>query len=143
MRLINMPVIKLTIPGAPIAKKRPRMNTKTGAVYNSQKVEENRIRTLVLNALKGPLEPLRGPLSVKMTFYTPMSVAASKKAFKTGYDDRINPIPDTKRPDLDNLIKFVADLLNMQIYIDDCQIYKLDAAKYLSLNPRTEIEIIF
>lgn len=137
-----MPVIKLTIPGAPIAKKRPRMNTKTGAVYNSQRVEENRVRTLALNALKSPLEPLRGPLFVKMTFYTPMSKTATQKASKAGYDDRINPIPDTRRPDLDNLIKFV-DIFNMLLWIDDSQIYKIEASKYLSLKPRTEIEIYF
>ena len=54
------------------------------------------------------------------------------------------PESHTKTPDVDNLVKFVADSLNGVFYIDDSQIIELKAEKkYISDGelPHTEIMI--
>ena len=45
------------------------------------------------------------------------------------------------RPDLDNYIKFLVDVLHNVIFDDDKRVVSLDSNKYYSLEPRTEINI--
>jgi len=52
-----------------------------------------------------------------------------------------NEIKNTKRPDLDNIIKFFLDSMNGLVFTDDSLIWKLKAQKVYSLDPRTEIII--
>ena len=49
----------------------------------------------------------------------------------------------TKKPDIDNLIKFVMDSLSGHngFFLDDNQVYTIYAEKLYSDNPRTEILI--
>lgn len=47
----------------------------------------------------------------------------------------------TKRPDLDNLIKFVKDCLNGVVYQDDSQVFSIQAEKRYSEDPKTEVFI--
>ena len=51
------------------------------------------------------------------------------------------PLHHVKTPDLDNLKKFVLDVLNEIVWRDDSQIVQLSGAKEYSENPRTEIII--
>ena len=50
-------------------------------------------------------------------------------------------IMPTKRPDVDNVIKCVADGLNGIAWRDDSQIVSVLANKFYSTRPRVEIEI--
>jgi Holliday junction resolvase RusA-like endonuclease len=47
----------------------------------------------------------------------------------------------SKKPDLDNLVKFVKDCLNGIAWKDDAQVVTLAATKKYDENPRTMIEI--
>ena len=47
----------------------------------------------------------------------------------------------TKRPDIDNLYKLIADALNGIAYYDDSQIVRLSLSKFWSSEPRVEIII--
>ena len=54
------------------------------------------------------------------------------------------PTFKTSKPDIDNLVKFVADSFNTHFYKDDSQIIELKAEKYYIAHgekPRTEVMI--
>lgn len=133
-------MITLTIPGTPIAKKRPRF-VKRGnfaRAYNDQQTEEGRFLWEVKQQFRG--EPLAGALVMYVTFYMPRP----KGHFGTGRNvDKLKssaPVHHTKKPDLDNLVKFVKDCLNEVAWVDDSQVVTtLSNKKYGK--PRTEISI--
>ena len=79
-----------------------------------------------------------GPLRVLINAY--FSIPASKPAKwrLAALEQKILP---TKKPDIDNIIKGVADSLNKVIYVDDTQIVALKAYKFYSDRPRIEIFI--
>jgi Holliday junction resolvase RusA-like endonuclease len=82
-------------------------------------------------------EPLfEGPLHMDVTFFMPIPSKTSKKAKQD-----IILQPDATRPDLDNLIKFVADISNGVLYKDDALIASISAKKVYDINPRTEFSI--
>jgi Holliday junction resolvase RusA-like endonuclease len=45
------------------------------------------------------------------------------------------------RPDLDNYIKFLVDVLHNIVFDDDKRVVSLNTNKYYSINPRTEVKI--
>ena len=53
-------------------------------------------------------------------------------------------VPHTKKPDIDNMIKYVLDALQGQngYFVDDSQIIRIYAEKIYSDNPHTEIMIV-
>lgn len=128
----------LTIPGKPIAKKRPRFARKGSFVitYNPQEPEEGRFLFEVQKQWKR--EALTNPIRLSLFFEMPIPKSTSvskRKLMERGW------IPHTKRPDLDNLIKFVKDCLNGTVYRDDSQIISLMAEKKYSYDPKTLIYV--
>lgn len=131
--------IELTIPGAPIAKKRPRFarRGKFVTTYNDQQTAEGRWLLWVREAFRknGFMEPLNVPVAIEMGFYMPIPVSMTKK--------RLGEITEnpahTKKPDLDNLQKFALDCLNGELFRDDSLVYSISAVKAYDINPRTEI----
>ncbi len=75
---------------------------------------------------------LDGPLHLDVTFYMPIPKMRVKK-IKKGQ-------PHLSRPDLDNLIKFVADICLNIIYKDDAIISSIHAKKIYENNARTEFK---
>ncbi len=130
----------ITIYGKPIAKARPRFARRGKFVmaYNGQETEEGRFlfeaKTQVKQCLKNSVE-------INCFFYMPRP----KNHYGTGKKNEIlketAPIYHTKKPDLDNLVKFVLDCLNGLAWYDDSQIITLIAHKVYSNVPRTCIEI--
>ena len=47
----------------------------------------------------------------------------------------------TKKPDMDNVVKIIADSLNQVAYRDDTQIVDCQCRKFYSDNPRVEVII--
>jgi Holliday junction resolvase RusA-like endonuclease len=126
--------IKLTIKGKPIALKRPRFGNKRA--YDPQKKEKER---WILEAkTQIQVKPTGKPVFISIDFKMPIP-----KNFKK---TDINLIKTwgylyyhSKRPDLDNLIKFVKDCLTGVLWLDDSQVVSLFASKYYSTEPATEI----
>jgi len=52
-----------------------------------------------------------------------------------------NCIPNTKKPDVENVSKSILDALNEVAYYDDSQIVSLSVEKFRSVNPRAEVFI--
>jgi Holliday junction resolvase RusA-like endonuclease len=83
-------------------------------------------------------KPLEQALRVKLDFYfKPSRVLADVMEAEI----KNETLPYTKVPDVDNLVKLVLDALNHVIWLDDSYVVQIEAAKWYSLHPRTEINI--
>jgi len=130
--------IQINIPGKPVAKKRPRFARRGKFVitYNPQQTEEGRFLFEIQKQWQR--NPLEDPIKISMFFYMPIpksTYASKKKLMERGW------IRHTKKPDLDNLVKFVKDCLNGIVYRDDSQVFSIQAEKIYSNDPKTEIYI--
>ena len=127
-----MNVLTINIPGAPIAKKRPRFarRGKFVTTYNDQQTEEGKFICLMQTQLNGhkPI-PTGTPITMEISFYMPFPASMSAKKRKVAYH--------TKKPDLDNMIKFVKDCANGVLWHDDSQVMGIKASKIYSDEPKT------
>lgn len=131
-------MINLTIPGNPIAKKRPRFARvgKFVRTYDPQETEEGRFLFEIQKQWSRP--PIDGPLKVRCSFEMPIPKGSSKKKTQAMIEEQIR---HTKKPDVDNLIKFSCDCLNGVVFKDDSQIILLVGEKFYSEIPKTLIMI--
>lgn len=124
--------IKLIIPGKPIAKARPRFFRKgnfVGAYKTSeQETEEGRFLMMAMRQLQDTNGPIESgvPIRLSCEFIMPIPKSTSKKKSKQMIDGEIK---HTKKPDLDNLIKFTKDCLNEVAWHDDSQVVEYGVMK--------------
>ena len=127
---------RLTFPGKPIAKHRPRFarRGKFVVTYSDQETEEGRFLWELKQQWKQA--PLQGPIVLNADFFIriPASLSAKKRTAMCW-------TPHTKKPDLDNLIKFIKDLFNNIVWVDDSQVFRIEANKYWDTDPRTDIRV--
>lgn len=128
--------MEIIIPSVPIAKKRPRFFRRGNFVgtYNDQVTEEGR---WILEAKGQILARIEGPVRMEVDFVMPIP-----STFRKGDRRRIDDgerMPHIKKPDLDNLIKFVKDCLNGLAWKDDSQVCKVSAQKFYGREPQTRI----
>lgn len=130
-------MIKLTIPGEPMGKARPRV-TKTGFIYTPKKTVNYETLIKELFIMKYPdFQPIEGPVEMVLNAWLKMPKSSNKK---TGAM-LIGEIRPTKKPDMSNILKSVEDALNNLAYNDDKQIVELTLKKRFSHRPRIELEI--
>jgi len=130
-------MIRLTIPGEPMGKARPRM-TRGGIVYTPAKTVNYETFIKELFIIKYPdFQPLEGPLRMSLSAWLKIPKKSKKKmmAMEKG---EIRP---TKKPDMSNILKAVEDALNNLAYLDDKQIVELKIKKLFNSRPRIELEI--
>ncbi|HBG8471019.1 TPA: RusA family crossover junction endodeoxyribonuclease, partial [Clostridioides difficile] len=120
-----------------VGKERPRMNSITKRTYTPNKTRdyEELIRWLYQSKVKYYFEGY-----IKMTLRCYYSIAKSNSK-KIKEQKRNNVLRPSKKPDIDNVIKVVADSLNGIAYKDDTQIVEVVASKYYSDKPRVEVMI--
>lgn len=134
--------IQITIPGKPIAKKRPRFarRGKFVTTYNDQETEEGKFIVLVMEQIKSQIPALlETAISLHCEFVFELP-AAAKKSEKEKVIKGEQP-PHLKKPDLDNLIKFVKDCLNQVVWRDDSLVNAISARKYYGKSAKTYINI--
>jgi len=128
------------IPGHPIAKKRARVvrNKHTGFVhgFNPQRQEEDTFAT-VIKASGAPYFETE-PLKIKIAFVLPVPKSFSKRKRDKALKGVLHP---TKRPDLDNYVKFVLDCCNSVLFRDDSQVITIVAKKRYGEVPKTIVEV--
>ena len=146
MRTKEVEVIQFTVYGEPQGKGRPRFvaryNPATkksfGQAHTPEKtiVYENLIRTEYSLQTKNFRYPDDAMLDMRIMAYygVPKSVSKKKKALML--EGKIRP---TKKPDMDNVMKVVADSLNQVAYKDDTQIVDAQCRKFYSVKPRIEV----
>jgi Holliday junction resolvase RusA-like endonuclease len=132
-------VISITIPGKPIAKKRPRFARRGKFVqtYNCQETEEGRFMFSIMAQLPEGWQVVQGPVRLECLFMMPIPKTSRKKAL----DMAMGNIRHTKKPDTDNLVKFVKDCANGILWRDDSQVYSIYATKFYAETPGTTITI--
>lgn len=133
-------VVKFTVPGNPVGKARPRM-TRSGHAYTPDKTVsyENLVKMCFIEKYTDWV-PVSGEAILRMNAYYPIPKSASKKK---KIDMVIGEIRPTKKPDLDNVMKAIADALNGIAYVDDSQIVTAEVRKYYDDTPRVEVVIDF
>jgi len=129
--------MKLTIPGEPAAKGRPKF-TRAGIAYTPKKTVNYETLVKQIYAVEHPGERFTGKLKAVITAYFTIPKSASKKQRQAMLDGEIRP---QKKPDTDNIAKIILDSLNTIAYDDDKQIVSLTVDKWYSDTPRVEVEL--
>lgn len=150
--------VKFTVPGEPKGKGRPQTKVmysakgftdkKTGKTRNTmvnavtpQKtvIYENLVKSMYSDLYENFRFPDDAMLDLRIMAYYTIPKSASKKKRAAMLAGEIRP---TKKPDMDNVVKVIADALNQIAYRDDTQIVDCQCRKFYSENPRVEVRII-
>ncbi len=132
--------VKFTVLGEPKGKGRPRFNRNTGHAVTPK--DTVNYETLVRMEYANQCEDIKFPdkemldMRIKAFYSIPKSVSKKKRASMLAGELR-----PTKKPDMDNVIKIIADSLNQIAYRDDTQIVDCQVRKFYSENPRVEVTI--
>ena len=132
-------MIYLSIPGDPVAWKRAGYNFRKRSIYDQQVGKRESYKIQLLQQFKNQSASLIGEavrLQVEFIFAPPKSWT-KKQQYMAVYERR----PVTKRPDLDNLIKFVKDCLTDTVLTDDKLVTRLVCEKFYGKKPQTLIQI--
>jgi len=132
-------IVDFVIKGPPKPLQRHRA-TRRGIMYDPSK--KDKLDFLAECLEFAPKAPLKGALWVRLTFNMPRP----KSHYRTGKNSHLlkknAPSMHTKKPDCDNLVKFVCDALDKKFYLDDSQISRIQAVKQYSDIASTEITIM-
>ena len=129
-------MLKLVIPGNPIAKSRPRFRRCGNFVqtYDNQAAQMKQIKQNMVD-LCGNYAKQALKYSICIKFYLePHGSDINKKLW--GF------VGCTQKNDIDNLIKTIFDCGNGILWDDDSKIVRIKAFKKYSDNPRTEVTVI-
>jgi Holliday junction resolvase RusA-like endonuclease len=138
----------LTIPGQPIAKKRPRFSTHHGYVqtYDCQGKEKKEFQMKLLIEKNKQEYFFEDDDVFRLDFI--FAIEPAKSLTKREKERRLYGCTGpgleglhTIKADLDNLQKFVLDCGNQLLWSDDCKIFEIHALKVWSLEPYTKITI--
>lgn len=132
-------MISLEIFGNPVPQARPRFyrNKNHVGAFDPKSKEKEQCKWQIKSQFKESL--LTMPLAVDVIFFMPIPKSSSKLKKRQMENGVLSHI---KKPDIDNLQKFVLDCLNKIVFEDDSQIVEIRAKKIYSVEPRTLIRII-
>lgn len=127
--------ISFTIEGEPTGKGRPRHGKYKTYTPAKTKAVENNIAYFYKVNIGHYFE---GYVKIKLDLYYSIAKSDSKKKKLMKLNNELRP---NKKPDIDNVVKLVADALNEVAYKDDTQIIELECRKFYSDIPRIKITI--
>lgn len=132
--------INFTVMGEPKGKGRPRFCRNTGhAITPKDTVNyETLVKMEYTQACGEQMFPDDAMLDMRIKAYYSIPKSASKKRHAAMLSGDIRP---TKKPEMDNVIKIIADSLNKIAYRDDTQIVDCQVRKFYSEKPRVEVMI--
>jgi Holliday junction resolvase RusA-like endonuclease len=127
--------IRITVPGNPVPKARPRVTYHGTFTPKKTKDYEELVQYCWLeqSGKRFPDDAML-EMDVKAYFQIPKSFSKKRRAEMEGRWH-------TSRPATDNLVKCAADSLNGAAYKDDSVICRVTATKAYSVDPRLEIII--
>lgn len=137
-------MIEITIPGKPIAKKRPRFARvgKFVKTYNAQETEEGRWILEAKEQLSEPPIPSCHGVALKLEFMMPRPKGHYGTGRNAGKLKPSAPKLHLGKPDIDNLEKFAMDCLKGLAWDDDCQVVSVHSTKYYPVNSRPGTKIL-
>lgn len=134
--------INFTIPGEPKGKGRPRFIHKenfTKVITPQDTVYyENLVKISYQSAANNFYFPEDSFLEMEITAYFSIPKSTSKVKKRKMLLNLIRP---TKKPDLDNIAKTIADSLNKIAYVDDSHITDMTIRKRYAEIPKVEVTI--
>ena len=136
--------ITFQVPGKPQGKARARTvynkNLKHSVSYTPEGdlLYENFIKTMYIQAAQGRKFEDDVPITLKITAHFLPAKSTSKKKQQQMLSGELYPL---KKPDMDNIVKVVADALNVLAYHDDTQIVYVEAKKEYSVLEGLDITI--
>lgn len=134
--------VRFTVLGEPKGKGRPRATVRGGfaKVYTPKDtvMYENLVRLEYRQQCGDYMFPEGAVLDMRIAAFYSIPKSASKKKRKQMEDGSIRPV---KKPDMDNVVKSIADSLNGVAYRDDTQIVDCAVRKFYSDKPRVVITI--
>lgn len=134
--------VRFTVLGEPKGKGRPRATVSGGyaKVYTPKDtvMYENLVRLEYRQQCGDYMFPEGAVLDMRIAAFYSIPKSASKKKRKQMEDGSIRPV---KKPDMDNVVKSIADSLNGVAYRDDTQIVDCAVRKFYSDKPRVVITI--
>lgn len=132
-------MILIDLHGTPEAFVSPTIARRRGTfiAYDSKKSLKEAYKWQVRSQYRE--EPLSAPLEVDVTFFMPIPKGTSGIKKRQMLN---NVCFHMKRPDIDNLQKFLFDCLKEIVLQDDSQIVELRARKIYSDKPGTSVRII-
>ena len=143
-----MQEVRFTVLGEPQGKGRPRFAARYnpvtqkafGQAHTPDKTiaYENLIRVEYGAQTKNFCFPDGAMLDMRILAYYSIPKSKSKKAQAAMLAGEVRP---TKKPDMDNVMKVVADSLNGVAYHDDTQIVDCQLRKFYAERPRVEVII--
>lgn len=138
----EMKRISFSVPGAPFGKQRPKFSRVGQYVKTYTPKEtvsyENLVKLMYQQEAKGRMFPENSMLDVRIIAYYEVPKSTSKRRTRLMLEHKIRP---TKKPDIDNVIKAIADALNTVAYHDDTQIVDCQCRKFYSEQPRVDVTI--
>lgn len=121
--------VRFTIRGEPKGKGRPRFCRNTGHAMTPK--DTVNYETLVRTEYSAAYPEFKFPdgtmLDMRIMAYYSIPKSASKKKKASMLANEIRP---TKKPDMDNVVKIIADSLNQVAYRDDTQIVDCQCRKF-------------
>ncbi len=131
--------ISFTVKGNPQALKRHRSVRCGKFIRQYDPSIGDKLDFLSLAHQHAPDKPIDSPvkLCVLFVFPRPKNHYRANGEIKPKFQNEYH----TKKPDIDNLVKFLADSLNGVFWRDDSLIYSIDARKEYGEVPGTEIVI--
>lgn len=134
-------MITFTVPGEPVGKGRPRATTIGGhaRMYTPAKTAkyEELVAVYASAAMKkSPL--LEHPVRLTLGIYCKVPGTWSRKRKAAALAGIERP---AKKPDLDNVVKILADGMNGVVWVDDAQIVELTCSKWYALEPYVSVNV--
>lgn len=140
--------IKFRYNGEAVGKGRPRVKILRKGdkvfphLYTPEKTkafeDALRFEFMAQNCEQTPVFEKDIPLQMRLTIGMSIPKSYSKKKYALCRDRVLYP---TGKPDIDNVIKSVADALNGAAFEDDSQLARIYAERYYSEQPFVEVEI--
>lgn len=129
-----------SVPGEPKGKGRPRFVKATGRAVTPKDTAsyENLVKLEYASQCGDFRFPDTAMLDMRIRAYYSIPKSASKVK---RYDMLNGLIRPTKKPDMDNVVKVIADSLNQLAYRDDTQIVDCQCRKFYSDRPRVDVVI--
>lgn len=134
-------MIRFTVPGAPVAKGRPRLTTRGGfarAFTPAKTVAYEGLVALAGQDAMNGAPPFSGALSLEIVAWFAIPASWSKKKREAAIAGRMR---HTSRPDGDNILKAIGDGLNGVCWIDDSQIAEARVSKRYGETPCVAVEV--
>ena len=135
--------MRIVLKTQPFGQMRPRFSSR-GKFHKAYKDPKQKERESVLiDCLSEfiPEKPIEGGIQLEIMAYMPRPMAHYR-----GKPKKVNlrpsaPIWHTKKPDADNLLKMIKDVMTGRFFKDDAQVCDESIKKLYSEFPRWEIEL--